>query len=230
MNKIIVVIYIAFIIISSTFAQDPTFSKNSLGIKGGICSSKFTDGDTDFLTGITIGLVGDIYFYKNIGVSLEIDYTQKGGILRKITPQPGSINPNPNNFYTIDLYALNEYLEFPLWLKYRYVFNSTMALVPSFGISYTVPLPWQTKSDKKNQTLIEYNDIQKFTGQYVEDSAEINSLFGLNVSLMCSYKQFSLEIRYYRALDKIEGALDIKSLDYKFQSIQILLGYSFSNF
>lgn len=230
MNKIKVTLWMVVVIITTTPAQQSTNSQYSLSIIGGISSSKFTTGDGDFITGITVGIFGDIYFYKNIGLSLEIDYTQKGGILKKITPKPSSFNPNPNDYYTIDLYALNEYLEIPIWLKYKQIFNEELSLIPAIGISYTVPLPRRTKSYVKNQTLIEYDDIQQFTGQYVEESAGINSLLGLNASVAFSYNQLLLEIRYYRAFDEIEGVLNIQSLDFKIQSLQLLLGYSISNF
>jgi hypothetical protein len=230
MNKIKITLWMVVVIITTAPAQQLKNSQYSLSIIGGICSSQFTTGDSDFITGITVGIFGDIYFYKNIGFSLEINYTQKGGILRKITPIPSPSNPNPNDYYTIDLYALNKYLEFPIWLKFKQIFNEELSLIPAIGISYSVPLPWQDKSETKNEKIIEYDDIQQFTGQYVDESTDINSLIGLNASLTFSYNKFLIEFRYYSAMDKIDGVLNIKSLDFKFHSIQILLGYSISNF
>ena len=140
MKKLCMLVSLVFV---NTFAQNVADNQVSLGIKGGICISAFTEEYYKLISGFTIGAYGDLYFLHYLAVSLEIDYLQKGGILKEITPEPSSNNPNPNDYFKIDLYTLNEYLEFPVLLKYKFILNDKFTFVPP--LEYLMPFLYLLK-------------------------------------------------------------------------------------
>lgn len=196
------------------------------GIKGEINLSSFTEEHKELLAGSTFGVFGDYYFLKNLGISLEINYSRKGGIMRAITPKPWESNPTADPV-SFDLYVRNNYIEIPVVLKYRFDLENRLWIIPFAGYSYSHPLWNQENSEKKNKQQIEYNQIFKYTGQYSGDRAPINSFSSLVIGLETNYKQFVFDLRYSLALNSIGGASNIYNIDYKLQSITILIGYKF---
>lgn len=221
------IIILSFMLCFVTIGQDKNINNFTFGFKGGININGFTNEHTDLITLFSAGIFSDYYFYKNLGVSAEINYIQRGGILRQILPKPSHINPYVDTFYKIDLYVQNNYLDFPLLFKYRAFISNDLIILPTIGLSYSIPLPFQESSEIKNKMLLENNNLPKFTGQYSDDMAETNALLGINIGASLIYNRLIIELRYYRAFDEIKGAKDVEDLNYTIQSLQILLGYSF---
>ena len=227
MKKVLLTKTVILLLFQTITAQQNMQKDFIFGFKGGININSFTNEHTDLNTMFSAGIWSDFYFYKDLGASVEINYIQRGGILRQILPKPSHINPYVDTFYKIDLYVQNNYLDFPLLLKYRAFINNNLIIIPTIGMSFSIPLPFQESSEIKNKILLENNNLPKFTGQYSDDMAETNTLLGLNIGASLIYNRLIIELRYYRAFDEIKGATDVEDLNYKIQSLQILLGYSF---
>lgn len=202
-----------------------TNNQFQFGIKGGVNLSAFTEEHKEIITSSTFGGFGDYYFLENIGISFELNYSRKGGILSAITPEPPHFNPtlDPISF---DLYVRNNYFEIPAFLKYRFKLENGMSIIPFVGCSYSFPLWNQESSEKKNQKQLQENYI-KYTGKYSEDMAEINSFSSLVIGAGVEFKKFLLDFRYDLALNSIGGASNINNLDYKVNSFNIMIGYRF---
>jgi hypothetical protein len=99
-------------------AQNNVQKELIFGLKGGVNISAFTTEQKEFNTLFTAGVCADYYVYNDLGFSLEFNYIQRGGILRQIVPRPSDANPYVTNFYALDLYVKNNYLEFPILFKY----------------------------------------------------------------------------------------------------------------
>jgi len=67
--------------------------------------------------------------------------------------------------------------------------------------------------------------VPTFTGQYSDDTAKHNSIFGINLGASLTINKFIMELRYFRSFNEIEGAETIEKLKYKIHSIQFLVGY-----
>ncbi|HRN25478.1 MAG: PorT family protein [Ignavibacteriaceae bacterium] len=227
MKALGLIFILAFTFCFTIMGQDNNSNIFKVGFKGGINVNGFTNEHTDLNTLFSGGIFSDFYFYKNLGVSAEINYIQRGGILRQILPKPNHINPNVDTFYEIDLYAQNNYLDLPLLFKYRVFISNDLTMLPTIGISYSIPLPFQEGSYIKNKKILENNDLPKFTGQYSDDNAETNTLLGLNIGSSLIYNKFIIELRYYRTFNEIKGAGNVEDLNYKIQSLQLLIGYAF---
>ena len=196
------------------------------GIKGGINLSAFTEEHKEWLSGSTFGVLGDYYLLKSLGISLGLNYERKGGLMRAIVPAPPYFNQtiDPISF---DLYVRNNYLDVPVELKYRFNLDNGISLIPFVGYSYSIPLWNQESSEKKNQKQIQDNQIVKYTGQYSDDMAVINTFSSIIIGFETEYKRFILDLRYSIALSNIGGASNINNLNYKLNSISILIGYRF---
>ncbi len=224
--------FILYAIIIALVMEPPIIAQNIVqkelifGLKGGVNISAFTTEQTEFNTLFTAGVCTDYYVYNDLGFSLEFNYIQRGGILRQIVPRPSDANPYVTNFYALDLYVKNNYLEFPILFKYRKFIKSDLILTPAIGISYSVPLPFQESSQIKNKKVVESNTVPTFTGQYSDDTAKHNSIFGINLGASLTINKFIMELRYFRSFNEIEGAETIEKLKYKVHSVQFLVGYS----
>ena len=65
-----------------------------------------------------------------------------------------------------------------------------------------------------------------FTGQYSDDTAKHNSMWGINLGASLTINKFIMELRYFRSFNEIEGAEIIEKLKNKVHSVQFLVGYS----
>lgn len=222
---IVFFIYLVLIPFDLIEAQS-TNNQFQFGIKGGINLSSFTEEHKELLNGITIGAFADYYFLENIGISLGLNYARKGGLMRAIVPAPPSFNPTADPI-SLDLYVRNNYIEIPVALKYRFNLDNGITLMPFVGYSYSIPLWNQENSDKKNEQQVQENQIIKYTGQYSDDMAEINSFSSLVIGVRTDFKKFFLDLGYSLALNSIGGASNINNLEYKLQTITVLIGYRF---
>lgn len=201
-------------------------SKFQFGIKGGINLSSFTEEHKELLNGSTFGAFADYYFLENIGITLGLNYSRKGGVMRAIVPAPPSFNPTADPI-SFDLYVRNNYFEIPVALKYRFNLDNGMSVIPFVGYSYSLPLWNQENSEKKNKQQIQENQIIKYTGKVSDDMAEINSFSSLVIGVRVEFNKFLLDLGYSLALSSIGGASSISNLEYNLQSITILIGYRF---
>ncbi|MBE0551172.1 MAG: PorT family protein, partial [Ignavibacterium sp.] len=196
------------------------------GIKGGINLSSFTEEHKELLNGSTFGVFADYYFIENIGIALGLNYSRKGGLMRAIVPAPPSYNPTADPI-SFDLYVRNNYVEIPVTLKYGFNLDNGISIIPFVGYSYSLALWDQENSEKKNKKQIQDAQIIKYTGQYSYDMVVINSFSSLIIGVRTEYNKFILDLGYSLALNSIGGASNIYNIDYKLQSITILIGYRF---
>ena len=222
---IVFLMYLVFIPFDLIEAQSDK-NQFQFGIKGGFNLSSFTEEHKELFTGSTFGAFGDYYFLENIGISLGLNYERKGGIMRTITPEPPHFNPTADPI-SFDLYVRNNYLDISVELKYRFNLDNGISIIPFAGYSYSLPLWNQENSEKKNKQQIHGSQIIKYTGQYSDDMAEINSFSSLVIGVRTEYNKFFLDLGYSLALNSIGGASNINNLEYKLQSITVLIGYRF---
>ncbi|HSW53968.1 MAG TPA: porin family protein [Ignavibacteriaceae bacterium] len=201
-------------------------NKVAFGIMSGVNFSAFTEEYIEPLVGGEFGVFGNYYFLDELGVGLELKYSRKGGIMRGIIPAPAEFNQSIDR-NSFDLYVRNNYMDFPLLLKYVFKINEEMPLVPFVGYSYSIPLWSQESSEKKNYMPVDGDQEIEYTGKYSEDRAPLNSFSSLIIGVETEISRFIMNIRYSIALDNIGGAADINELNYKVHSITMIVGYNF---
>jgi hypothetical protein len=157
MKKILTVLIVTFIMVSSSFAQGFKFGPKLGANMGKIQGNKFSN---QYALGYHVGAFAEINFGKKIGIQPEVLWNQINA--DTVTGFSNVYNVNTSKFENIQL----RYLSIPILLNYRPVKMLTLQAGPQFGILIN-----------QNQNLVN-------NGKEAFKNGDLSMLFGAQVNIL----------------------------------------------
>ncbi len=223
-----VIIVIPFIPTTNINAQ------NTWSLKGGINYSTFWDDhNKSAIAGISVGVSRYWSIENRIGIVLEINYTEKGGILNNKAIGPYQVVPQI--IYTYNIETSVGFLEIPISLEYDLIKNRKWVLKFYPGIFLSFPIVDNSELtqrlyyftyDPDNPEHRSYNfeyyyyDASGF-GIWNEDRKQN---WGLILGTKIKYINYFLEVRYTFDLEALGFVNRISRINKKLHSIRALVG------
>ena len=228
MIKILLFTFIIFANTMSTYAQNP------LSIKAGIIFSTFYDEkNSGWIPGISISFNKYWRLNNRFSIGSEINYFQKGGIINNVIKAPyDSFSPERLRYF--DIHALVDFLQIPLYIKYKLL--NYWEIEYNIFTGYFIAIPLVDRSEYKfsgeykqydpnniddRNYIFEYYDNEEWSGP-LSGGYKLNK--GIEFGFLAIYNKYYLEIKYTRDLQVFGEIESVSSINKRTHIISIRLG------
>ncbi len=228
--KIFLVIFV--FAINSVITANPIQARIIPGFRAGLTTSTLSEGETEYGTGYSLGLILDIessVSTNNFLVSVEFNITNRSGNIKKVTVEHFSYD---NVIFHYNYDVSKSYFEIPILAKFKFPIANYATLRPYLGLSLS---PFgNDKTETKDRSVF----IEDYTGNPHDLNPDVTvqgesdyfsrGITGLVVG--CSYhknKAF-VDLRYFRANSSIkyfELSDKVEREVYKWRTFQVSFGF-----
>ncbi|HQO10308.1 MAG TPA: porin family protein [Clostridiales bacterium] len=209
------------------------YSKNIVGLRGGLSYASFTGSDTDaydpeFAKGLSLGGFLDIGINKYFSLQLELNYIEKGAedfeeFIEFYEPESYW---NPGLYFkekVIYSYQL-KYIELPVLVKFHTMKISNIYPSVYCGLSAAVNI--EAKMDVQDGEISEFMEVveeEQGIEDFIDDK-EYNAIFGTSIDYVFNKFKVFCDFRYNMGLKEV---FEQNEFDYKNSVFIITVGFGY---
>ena len=204
------------VFIFSAFFSLNLSAQKTFGIKGGVNFSDFYDHpESEFITGLEVGIFNDFFIGKSFILSLGLNYSEEGAKVNNIVVYSG------DSYHKGDLKAKRSYFEIPLYIGYKIMLSSSFDMKPNIGLNYTIGY-FTDNSEFSNLNIINEDEYDLI---YYSDDPSTEQKLGMLLGSEFIYNNsIILDLNYNVFFDPVMGISDLTGLDYRTHYINISIG------